>query len=842
MILIDTQKEEFSKLKDIKVFGKDDEEQTFNRDLLIIGLGGTGCKVLTSIKGMISEDVTAEDNINLLYIDSDIQSMQATIEDSKQGIGLNALEVLSIYRPNLETILSKGINNNPVHPNLANWMKSDFPDMDIGIDGARGNRQLGRLMFSNAYEDIRVLLFEKIEDIYNKSESGKLDIIIVSSISGGTGSGILSDLAYNIKAFGKSKRLKDYRVGACLLTPDVMFADRFISDNTELKNLLNANAYATLKEIDYFMRITTRDEAYTFESTTHRLSMKENIFDSCMIVTGKQDEQGYLPEHVIYSDVAYFISMLAKNKFIGNETAAEERKLLRDAFFNNKEGSGYYKIFNESDYRVPIREIENICEYEVFTEANKKLHELENMDGIIENDLKSTLVELNGFLEGKPGEPINLDVKGLVNVTQLIKPDYKSIKKKQDTLRTSMPRQLSDVEKNIPSIIKQIKNKVTADIDRLISKYMREYGPFLTIEMIGSAGFAGRDVDGGIIEKIRKLEQKLGTYQPTGEFSRIIESIRDIVAKRFFTFPSAKRETENGYYDACIKETYATERNMIMDGISDQDLFGDIIRILRQKSERLNDIYAQFGDDLTVAVEELSKRGKKVIGYTLKGAARHEFLPSDYVTEARIDELRKGIIELMVEHEADIDNSRPVPVKDTMERIYRNIFVSVGVYAPEKLISVAFAKDKPSLQETNIMFVSAANEARDDIMKNAAKVFVEGLSAKSEKKKMCVLKDGSEEKVINKRFISLPAAMPHFSEAVRDILIAEPYNTPADTIAFNHGEIEISIDDILAGVPLSLVECVKDLQEAYNTVDREKYFGLHIDEVNKDMFAYPDLC
>ena len=84
--------------------------------------------------------------------------------------------------------------------------------------------------------------------------------------------------------------------------------------------------------------------------------------------------------------------------------------------------------------------------------------------------------------------------------------------------------------------------------------------------------------------------------------------------------------------------------------------------------------------------------------------------------------------------------------------------------------------------------------------------------------------------------------MPHFSEAVRDILISEPYNTPEDTIAFNHGEIEISIDDILAGVPLSLVECTKELQEAYNMVDRENYFGLHIDEVNKDMFAYPDLC
>ena len=835
MILIDTQKEEFAKLKDIRIFGKDDEEQTFNRDLLIIGLGGIGCKVLTSIKSMINEDVTPEDNINFLYIDSDIQAMQATIEDSKEGIGLNALEVMSIYRPNLETVLSKGINNNPVHPNLANWMNSEFPNVSIGIDGAKGNRQIGRLMFSNAYEDIRILLFEKIEEIYDKSESGKLDIIIVSSVAGGTGSGILTDLAYNIRAFGKSKRLSNYRIGACLLTPDILYADRFISDNTELMSLLNANGCATLKEVDYFMRIANRNEAYSFESTTHRLSMKENIFDSCIIISGKQDEQGYLP------DVAYFITMLSKNKFIGNEKAVEERKLLRDAFFD-REGSGYYKIFNESDYRVPIKEIENICEYEVFNEANKRLHTLDNIEGIAENDLKTTLLELNEFLDGKPGEAVNLDVKGLVNINQLIKPDYKSIKKKQDTLRTSMPRQLSDVEKNIPSIIKQLKNKVSNDIDRLLNKYMREYGPFLTINLIGSAGFAGRDMDGGIIAQIRKLEQKLGSYQPTGEFSRIIESIRDIVAKRFFTFPSAKRETENGYYDACIKETLATERNMIIDGISDQDLFGDIIRILRQRSERLNDIYGQFGEDLKNAVEDLSKRGSKVINYTLKGAARHEFLPSDYVTDTRIDELRRGIIELMVEHEADIDNSRPVPVKDVMERIYKNIFVSVGVYAPEKLISVAFADNKPTLQETNIMFVSASNEKRDEIMNHAARVFVEGLSEKTEKKKMCVLKEGSEEKVINKRYISLPAAMPHFSNAVRDILIGEPYNTPEDTIAFNHGEIEISIDDILVGVPLSLLECAKELQEAYNAVDRSTYFGLHIDEVNKDMFAYPDLC
>lgn len=39
MILIDTQKEEFSKLKDIRVFGRISHENRFNKNLLVIGLG-----------------------------------------------------------------------------------------------------------------------------------------------------------------------------------------------------------------------------------------------------------------------------------------------------------------------------------------------------------------------------------------------------------------------------------------------------------------------------------------------------------------------------------------------------------------------------------------------------------------------------------------------------------------------------------------------------------------------------------------------------------------------------------------------------------------------------------
>ena len=47
---------------------------------------------------------------------------------------------------------------------------------------------------------MRVLLFDKLEEAHTRSKSGKLDIIIVSGVAGGTSGGILTDLTYNIRA------------------------------------------------------------------------------------------------------------------------------------------------------------------------------------------------------------------------------------------------------------------------------------------------------------------------------------------------------------------------------------------------------------------------------------------------------------------------------------------------------------------------------------------------------------------------------------------------------------------------------------------------------------------
>jgi len=836
MILIDTQKEEFTKLKEIRIFEKiDNDEKKLNGDLLVIGLGGLGGRVVTNLKGMLMGQHTPEDNIHFLMIDSDIPAMEQSIEDSKEGIGLNAMEIISIYRPNLETILANGIQNNTVHPNLANWMRPDFPTLSIGTDGAKGNRQVGRLMFSNAYEDLRILLFDKLEDAYARS-SGKLDVIIVSGVAGGTGGGIITDVAYNVRALAKARKWQNFRLGGCLITPDALYANRAISEDDNLKALLNANGCAALKEIDYYMRVVERNEGYIFESTTHRIAIKENVFDSCMLISGKKDEQGYIPDGVICSDTAYFLSKLAGHKYIGGKDGDANRTLLRDVFFNS-DGKGYYKIINESDYRVPVREMENICEHEVFVEAFKRLHQAPE-----KIEPNKNIQELDKFLSEAPGDEIHLSsLTGLIRIGQFERPVYKLIKKGQDGLRSSMGKMLSDFKQQIPVTVKMLKNKLRDSLDDQLNEYMQKYGPYAVMDIIGAAGIGENEKDTGMIAQLKEMAERIKQYQPTSEYSRIIESIKDMVSKKLFAFPNAKKETENGYYDACVKETLALERNILIDEMDGQDVFGDMARYLRQKAERLDELYAQFSEDLKNAIEDLSINGKRVAGYLLKEARQQKFLPSDYITEERIEEFKAGLIRLMVNNESNIDNSRLVQVKPEMEKIYKNLLIGVGMYAPEKLIAVAFSDEIPNLQQTNMMFVSPTNELREEIMSRAAKAFVEGAIEKTQKKKLCILKSGCMGILTNKRYISLPAAMPYFSKGVKDLLVNAPYNEAEDSITLNTGDLEISVDDMFVGVPLYMLECAGDMQNAYNAVDFDTYYGLHADEVNKDMKSYPNI-
>ena len=369
-----------------------------------------------------------------------------------------------------------------------------------------------------------------------------------------------------------------------------------------------------------------------------------------------------------------------------------------------------------------------------------------------------------------------------------------------------------------------------SSIEELVNYSMVQYGPFATMKMIGAKGYLGIEEDTGLVKEIKALEEKAQSYRPTGEFERIIQSIRDICAKRFFAFPSAKRETENGYYDACIKNALSKEKTILMDAINAEDVYGDTVRWLYRVVDRYNDIFGPFCSELYVSIDDLASNAKRTLGYMMKEARQSELLPVDYVTPERIEDMRRCLVKLFVENEANIENDRSVSVKEEMERIYKNLFAGLGAFAPEKFIFNAFSDEKSGLQELITMFVAQDNEKRDRCLYRAAKAFVQGTYEKVGRKKLCVTEKDIDKEYRSERYISLPDMMPHFSEEIKKILIKEPYNISPDLITMNVGEVSISSDEIVFDVPYTVLGCADDM--LYSYVQTDAYKGLHIDQVH----------
>ena len=207
--------------------------------------------------------------------------------------------------------------------------------------------------------------------------------------------------------------------------PDTLFANRTIYEDDELRTLLLANGHATMKEVSDYIQAGYEGRNYVFESSSHRLSMCDNIFDSCMLVSGKKDDQGYIPENVIFNDVAYFLYKLSHNTYVDDPDENGRRKLLRDSFFERSK-LGYFKVANEADYKVPIKEIENIIEHSVFKEAYSRMNRMPENDDKMQADIQKAFGEMRTFLQGAPGDEIDLSVNGLIKTGQYPAPVYEA--------------------------------------------------------------------------------------------------------------------------------------------------------------------------------------------------------------------------------------------------------------------------------------------------------------------------------------------------------------------------------------------------------------------------------
>jgi hypothetical protein len=210
---------------------------------LIVGLGGIGSKITAKLAAMISDE--KRERINFVVFDTDINELgkikreNPFISTVQTSTNMTVGDYLHLDKHTRETSF-------PVNPNLYRKTLSE---------GAGQVRAISHLAFVTAMK--RGYLGELDNAIYDlyKLESVPttqvLRVIIVSTLAGGTGSGLILPVSMYIKQFLKTKiQIPGSITRGFFILPEILYSSVTAEP---MRNAFKANAYAVLRELNAFI-------------------------------------------------------------------------------------------------------------------------------------------------------------------------------------------------------------------------------------------------------------------------------------------------------------------------------------------------------------------------------------------------------------------------------------------------------------------------------------------------------------------------------------------------------------------------------------------------------------
>ncbi|MBQ4560861.1 MAG: hypothetical protein IJA55_00845 [Clostridia bacterium] len=210
---------------------------------LLVGLGGTGSKIVCRVSKMVTEE--QRQRIGFAVFDTDINELREIreanpfIKTIQTSTKLSVGEYLNIDTHARDTWF-------PVNAIL---------NSKTLTEGAGQVRAISRLALDTAIRAGNMEpLHQAIEDLYKLEEEQSdqaLRVIIVSSLAGGTGSGLILPVAMYIKNFLSTRFQQSANITrGFFILPEVFY--EVIRGQAE-RNNLKCNAYATLRELDAFL-------------------------------------------------------------------------------------------------------------------------------------------------------------------------------------------------------------------------------------------------------------------------------------------------------------------------------------------------------------------------------------------------------------------------------------------------------------------------------------------------------------------------------------------------------------------------------------------------------------
>lgn len=295
---------------------------------VIIGLGGTGKWVLTYVKKNLLDTYGGHipDTIRLLSFDTTQEKVsragQQQEEDARVGnVQLDRTEFTYLGGNIRQVCLD--IRDKHAYPYIGSWLQASTylettdPDaFDIG-KGAGQKRPFGRMsIFFDLMSQVQAQLANRIRQAItdvigaNQRESA-IEIYIVASLSGGTGAGMVIDVAHLARWFASKSIRTGFAVRGFLALQNTFRSVLTV-------NQVEANTAAAMRELDRFMLVFDQQYPIVYNPSDPNLStvyggQTGKLFDNCYLLDAAREKlplDNLKPQYGVYPSIADCITML----------------------------------------------------------------------------------------------------------------------------------------------------------------------------------------------------------------------------------------------------------------------------------------------------------------------------------------------------------------------------------------------------------------------------------------------------------------------------------------------------------------------------------------------------
>lgn len=306
---------------------------------LIIGLGGTGGKVIRELRKRIFEEfgtagpllkkdvdgIQKKVFVEYVYVDSSKDDL-----NSREGWKVmgNSVHLADSQKVNINGIQSNVLNNLSMYPGMQAFISSEDAKIMTGNqgigalinDGIGGQRRrLGRMLFANnianaeSESNFESIVRSAVGRLQNESQSNDVTFHICAGLAGGTGSGTIVDCISLIRTwFPYDDNTKSFKIRLMLYMPE----QTLVRPDFD-KGFYQANGYAALAELNamsvnsYFpVDITGKVDIHT--QKVQRLLRNSDPFEAAYIYSNVNGKGKKLDlENTLPATVADFLFQTA---------------------------------------------------------------------------------------------------------------------------------------------------------------------------------------------------------------------------------------------------------------------------------------------------------------------------------------------------------------------------------------------------------------------------------------------------------------------------------------------------------------------------------------------------